>query len=302
MSFMDPNIERKNAVQNAHLKRAPRLLDGSPVFSHIEFSICGLCNRECVFCPRVDPKVYPNVAEFLSLELYRKVLTDLKDIDYTGGLSYSGFSEPFYHKQLVEFVGSSKEILPRCRVEIVTNGDFVKAQKLRSLFDAGLNTLLISMYDGPEQIPHFQAIIREAEVDPERVILRKRYLPLGEQYGINLTNRAGMVILKEVEVAPLKEPMNHRCYYTHYRMMVDHTGEVLLCPHDWGKKLIVGNVRDQHIVDIWTGKILTPVRQRLAAADRRFAPCNVCDVVGTLQGGEHFKAWQEFYGGKKGPP
>jgi len=296
MSFMDPNIERKNAVQNAHLMKAPRLLGGAPVFSHIEFSICGLCNRECVFCPRVDPKVYPNVAEFLPLELYRKVLRDLKDVDYAGGLSYSGFSEPFYNKQLVEFISSSKEFLPRCRVEIVTNGDFVKAQKLRALFDAGLTTLLISMYDGPEQIPHFQSIVKEAGVNPDKVILRKRYLPPGEQYGINLTNRAGMVTISKVEVAALTEPLNQPCYYTHYRMMVDHSGEVLLCPHDWGKKLIAGNVRDQHIVDIWTGKILTRVRQRLAKANRRFAPCNVCDVVGTLQGGEHFKAWQEFYG------
>lgn len=302
MTFLDANIGRKNALQNGHLMRAGRLPDGSPVFSHIEFSICGLCNRRCVFCPRVDPAVYPNVAEYLSLDLYRKVLTDLKDIDYSGGLSYSGFSEPFYHKQIVDFVASSKEILPRCRVEIVTDGDFLKAQKLRAIFGAGLDTLLISMYDGPEQIPHFEAMITEAGVDPNRVILRKRYLPPEEQFGINLTNRAGMVTIKEASVAPLKEPMNHPCYYTHYRMMVDHTGEVLLCPHDWGKKLIVGNVRRQHVVDIWIGEVLSRVRQRLGEGDRRFAPCNVCDVVGTLQGGDHFKAWQEYYRKQRVPP
>ena len=303
MNFLDPNIARKNTIQNTHLRRAGRLPDGSPVFSHIEFSICGLCNRTCEFCPRVDPAVYPNVAEFLSLDLYRKVLRDLRDIDYSGGLSYSGFSEPFYHKQLVDFVASSKEILPRCRVEIVTNGDMLKPKKLCALFDAGLDTLLVSMYDGPEQISHFEAVIVESGVNPDRVILRKRYLPPEEQFGINLTNRAGTVAIKQLGIAPLKEPMRHPCYYTHYRMMVDHTGEVLLCPHDWGKKLIVGNLRDQHIVDIWTGQLLSQVRQRLAGGNRRFAPCNVCDVDGTRQGGEHFRAWQEFYGkGKEKSP
>ena len=295
MVFMDPNIERKNSIQNAHLRKAPRLADGSPVFSHIEFSICGLCNRTCVFCPRADPAVYPNVVEYLSLGLYRKILRDLKDIEYRGGLSYSGFSEPFYHKQLVEFVSSSKEVLPGCRLEIVTNGDMLKSQKLRALFDAGLDTLLISMYDGPEQIPHFEEIVQKAGVPHERVLLRKRYLPPEEQFGINLTNRAGMVNMQQMQVGPLKEPLRHPCYYTHYRMMVDHTGEVLLCPHDWGKRLIAGNLRDQHIVDIWIGKILTQVRKQLAGGDRRFPPCNVCDVVGTLQGGEHFRAWQKFY-------
>lgn len=295
MSFIDPNIARKNALQNTHLQRAGRLPDGSPVFSHIEFSICGLCNRTCEFCPRADPKVYPNVTEYLSLELYRKILGDLKDIEYSGGLSYSGFSEPFYHKQLVEFVAASKEILPRCRVEIVTNGDMVNAKKIRALFDAGLNTLLISMYDGPDQIPVFEAMMKEADATAEQVILRKRYLPPGEQYGINLTNRAGMVNMEQLHIGPLQKAMDHPCYYTHYRMMVDHTGEVLLCPHDWGKKLIAGDLRAQHIVDIWTGQLMTGIRRRLGAGNRRFAPCDVCDVEGTRQGGGHFKAWQEFY-------
>jgi radical SAM protein with 4Fe4S-binding SPASM domain len=243
----------------------------------------------------VDPKIYPNVAEFLSLDLYCKLLRDLSDIDYSGGLSYSGFSEPFYHKQLVEFVQWSKDILPHCRLEIVTNGDFVKPQKLQTLFDAGLNTLLISMYDGPEQIPHFQAIIREAGVDAGRVILRKRYLPPEEQYGINLTNRAGMVTIEGSHVAALQDPLRRPCYYTHYRMMVDHNGDVLLCPHDWGKKLVAGNIQNESIVEIWTGKVLTHVRRRLGVGDRRLAPCNVCDVEGTRQGGEHFKAWQKYY-------
>lgn len=295
MPFEDPNIARKNALQNEHLSQSSRLPNGAPVFSHIEFSICGLCNRTCEFCPRADPKVYPNVAEFLSLELYRKILFDLKDIDYTGGLSYSGFSEPFYHKNLVEMVASSKEILPRCRVEIVTNGDIVKPEKMAALFKAGLNTLLVSMYDGPEQIPHFEDMIAKAGLTAQQVILRKRYLPPEEQYGINLTNRAGMVNLPGLHVEALKEPMKHPCYYTHYRMMVDHTADVLLCPHDWGKRLIVGNLRDEHIADVWTGKILTSARQRLSQGDRKFSPCNVCDVEGTRQGKEHFKAWQEFY-------
>jgi radical SAM protein with 4Fe4S-binding SPASM domain len=297
--YLDPNIARKNALQEAHLARAPRLPGGAPFFSHIEFSLCGLCNRQCVFCPRVDPEVYPNVAEFLSLEVYRKLLQELREVEYTGGLSYSGFSEPFYHKRLVEFVASSREILPECRVEIVTNGDFVKPQKLRALFAAGLNTLLISMYDGPEQVPHFQAIVEEAGVDPSRVILRKRYLSPEEQYGITLSNRAGTVSVQEVDVGPLREPLDHPCYYTHYRMMVDHNGDVLLCPHDWGKRLVAGNIHNEKIVDIWKGKILDRFRRRLGAGDRRFAPCSGCDVEGTRQGGAHFNAWREFYGGAR---
>jgi len=295
MSFVDPNIARKDAFQNEHLARSGRLPDGSPAFSEVEFNVTGLCNRVCFFCPRVDPEVFPNVNEHITLELYRKIMNDLKEIDYAGRVSYSGFGEPLLHPQHLDLIRITREVLPDCWLDMVSNGDRITAQKMKELFDAGLTTLLISMYDGPEQIEHFEAMIAEAGLPEGSVILRKRYLPPEESYGINVTNRAGMVSVKEVGVTVLTEPMKHPCYYTHYRMMIDHTGEVLLCPHDWGKKLIVGDLNKRSILQLWTGRLLTSVRKRLGDGDREFAPCDKCDVLGTRQGGEHFNAWQEHY-------
>jgi radical SAM protein with 4Fe4S-binding SPASM domain len=297
MQFIDPNIARKNVMQDAHLTSAGTLPDGSPVFSEVEFNITGLCNRLCVFCPRVDPNIFPNVNEHMPLELYSKILADLKDIDYSGRVSFSGFGEPLLHPEHLELIRATRQVLPDCWLDIVSNGDRVDATKMKDLFDAGLTTLLISMYDGPEQIEFFESIIAEAQIPRETVILRERYLPPEHGYGINVTNRAGMVSVKEVGVSILLSPMKHPCYYTHYRMMIDYTGEVLLCPHDWGKKLIVGNLHRQTILELWTGPILTSIRNRLGAGDRDSPPCNKCDVLGTRQGGEHFKAWQEYYHG-----
>lgn len=295
MSFVDPNIARKDAFQNDHLASSGRLPDGSPAFSEVEFNVSGLCNRVCFFCPRVDPEIFPNVNEHITLNLYRKIMSDLKDIDYTGRVSYSGFGEPLLHPKHLDLIKITRELLPDCWLDMVSNGDRITAKKMTELFDAGLTTLLISMYDGPEQIEHFESIISEAQLPEGSVILRKRYLPPEESYGINVTNRAGMVSVKEIGVTVLTEAMKHPCYYTHYRMMIDYTGEVLLCPHDWGKKLIVGDLHKQSILEIWTGRLLTSVRKRLGEGDRAFPPCNKCDVLGTRQGGEHFNAWQEHY-------
>ena len=295
MQFVDPNIARKNAFQEAHLVNAGGLPDGSPIFSEVEFNITGLCNRLCVFCPRVDPKVFPNVNEHLDIPLYRKILTDLKDINYTGRISYSGFGEPLLNPKHLEMIRLTREILPECWLDIVSNGDRVTASVMKDLFQAGLTTLLISMYDGPEQVEYFEKMIEKSGLPRESVILRERYLPPEQGYGINVTNRAGMVSVKAVNVSVLASPMKHACYYTHYRMMIDYTGEVLLCPHDWGKRLIAGNLSQEHLVDIWTGPALSSVRNRLGAGDRAFPPCDKCDVLGTRQGGDHFKAWQDHY-------
>ena len=136
MQFIDPNITRKNAFQDAHLASAGTLPDGSPVFSEIEFNITGLCNRLCVFCPRVDPKVFPNVNEHLAIDLYRKILNDLKDIDYSGRVSFSGFGEPLLHPDHLELIRATREVLPGCWLDIVSNGDRVDAEKMMDLFDS----------------------------------------------------------------------------------------------------------------------------------------------------------------------
>ena len=203
-------------------------------FSEVEFSITGLCNRTCVFCPRVDPKMYPNVNEHLSLKFYTKILNDLKTINYFGRISFSGFGEPLLHPDLLNLVTKTKEVLPDCWLDIISNGDRVDVKKMRELYNAGLSTLLISMYDGPEQIPVFEKMISDSQVPEDWVILRKRYLPPEDGYGMNLTNRAGTVTVEESNVTMISEPMQHPCFYTHYRMMIDYTGEVLLCSHDWG--------------------------------------------------------------------
>lgn len=295
MSFIDPNIPRKNALQNAHLQSEGALTDGSPVFSEVEFSITGLCNRTCHFCPRVDPEAYPNLNEHLTPELFTKAVKDLSDIDYSGRLVFSGFSEPLLHKNVFELLRISRDTLQKCQLEVVTNGDRLTSEVINELFMAGLTTLLVSMYDGPEQIPQFESIIEMSDISADRIILRERYLPVDKGYGINLTNRAGNVAVPEAGVRALREPMKHPCYYTHYRMMVDHHGDVLLCPHDWGKRLIVGNLKDEHIVDIWTGKILGETRKQLGKGNRAFSPCDVCDVLGTRQGQQHFDAWQSLH-------
>ena len=292
--FVDPNVARKNKIQNLHLTSVGHFPDGSPPFSHIEFNITGLCNRLCEFCPRIDPKAYPNLNEHLTLDLWKKITDDLATVDYSGRLSFCGFSEPMLHKKVFDLIKIARQTLPNSSIEIITNGDQLTVEKIDSLFDAGLTTLIVSMYDGPEQIPYFESIVDKTTISRDKVILRKRYLPPEDGYGIELTNRSGTVNIEEVHIEALTEPLKHQCFYVHYRMMVDYNGDVLLCPHDWGKKLIAANLNDSNIIEVWNDKILNSVRTRLGKADRNFAPCDKCDALGTRQGNEHFKAWQDY--------
>lgn len=316
--FLDPNIPRKSSELAQHLNRTdekavahridglekhlentdPNLMYGQegypPLFSLIEFNLSGLCNRKCVFCPRANPEIYPNVNEHIPVELYESIMEDLAKVNYDGTILFSAFGEPLLYKQIETILEISKAHCPRVRNEAVTDGDFVTPAKLTALFEAGLDTLLISLYDGPHQRDIFQSMIDEVGLSNDQVILRDRWLPPSEHYGITLSNRAGFVNLPEIGVGTIKEPMKRACYYPFYQILIDYDGAVLLCPHDWGKKLIVGNVNKASILDIWNNKTMQGVRATLSNKSRNFAPCNACDVDGTIMGQSHFDKWNDY--------
>ena len=57
-----------------------------------------------------------------------------------------------------------------------------------------------------------------------------------------------------------------------------------MCPHDWGKKIILGNLNNERLIDIWFNKKSMSIRKMLNNSNRNFTPCNVCDVEGTFMG------------------
>ena len=296
MSYKDLNVYRKNEIHDKHLRDSKGIFGEMPIFSNIDFSLCGLCNRKCVFCPFSNPKVYPNKKEYITLELYSKIVDELEKYNYSGLITFSGYSEPFMHKKLFELVKITKEKLPNSKLEINTNGDMLNPKKIRDLYELKLNTILVSMYDGPEQISYFEKMIKKANVGNKFVILRKRYLSEDNSYGINLSNRAGTTS-KLISKGLLKKKytLKHKCFYTHYMLMIDHDGRVLLCSHDWIKKASVGDLNKESLFEVWTGPKMRKYRLALGKGQRSFSPCNNCNVLGTLEGRKHYESWTKYY-------
>lgn len=294
---IDRNVKRKNSFRD--FLKTDSKLKKFPIFSWIEFSLSGLCNRVCVFCPRSDPKEFPNLNVHMSIDSYTSVMNDLKEINYKGGIIYSGFSEPILYKHIFEVIKITKSILPNNRIELITNGDHLKIEKLNKLFEVGLTQISVSLYDGPHQIENFKKLKSEAKLSDDQFDLRFRWANVesdnGVSYGINITNRAGAIDMPDIDVVRLKEGLKKKCFYPFYQIMVDYDGAVLLCNHDWHKKLIVGNINDESILDIWNNEVYKRTRNNLSNALRIDSPCNKCDANGTMMGGEFVKEWENFY-------
>ena len=65
---------------------------------------------------------------------------------------------------------------------------------------------------------------------------------------------------------------------------MDYQGDVLMCGHDWGKKVLLENLNKEKLLDIWFSKRSMKIRKMLNKSNRNFTPCNICDVDGTFMG------------------
>ena len=274
------NLDRKSQhVDNVQLH------NGKPLFSWIDLNPTELCNRTCVFCPRADDNKYPNQALHISDVLIDKMVVELKELNYEGSIVLSGFGEPMLYPSMLSLISKFKGI----KLEIVTNGDPLTVKNTKEMYDAGLSMFVISMYDGPEQIERFKKMFDEAGISEEHYMLRDRWHTDEDAYGLKLTNRAGMVDVGIQEEIRLDKP----CYYPQYSMTVDWNGDVLLCVQDWNKKVKLGNIHAQTLLEVWNSSAMNKYRKTLGSGNRNISPCNGCNTDGTLHGFNHIKSWKE---------
>jgi len=291
--FIDPAIGRKAELVHDSLV----LIDGMPMPSVVEISESGTCNRVCSFCPRSDPG-YIDRKEFIEVKLLLKLVSELSVLDFRGLFVFSGFVEPMLDKNIYKHISLVRKYLPYSEIEMVTNGDVLSVERLSLLFASGLSTLLISVYDGPEAAYNFKQMINDAGLGDNQVIIRHRYLPESQNFGITLNNRAGMMSNANFPINAPSTPLTTNCNYPHYTFFMDYQGDVLLCPHDWGKKRIAGNLNKNSFFEIWSGDIFSLYRTKLSCGDRTLEPCKKCDVHGTLIGNEHVHAWKSYHNPK----
>ena len=241
--FIDKSTKRKNTLVKDNIS----YINGVPIFSIVEFNIIDKCTRACSFCPVSFKDFYSSsgIKGKLKEDFLKKALDDLKDINYTGTILFSGMSEPLLHNKLDDIIYLVKSNLPKVRLEIISNGDLLSTNKLKSMFENGLDAILISMYDNAKQIEKFSKMMKEANLDESQVILRRRYYEDGN-YGITVSNRGGLIntdkFRDENEAKVESLPLKKVCYYPFYMIKVDFDGDVTICSHDWKRDYIIGNI------------------------------------------------------------
>jgi len=132
------------------------------------------CNHSCLFCPQSVHK--PAKASWLDMDLLKKVVSEMPERGVL--INLSSYSETLTAPNLLQAVEIIKEIRPKLKVVLASNGSVFRRKVVESLIDLGLDIYQYS-FDAPDrdsyrrlmQVDHFERVWKNLE---EIVNIRNR--------------------------------------------------------------------------------------------------------------------------------
>ena len=235
--------------------------NGYEVFSRIDVETNTDCNRSCKICP-ISESTRP--CGIMPLDLYEVLLGQLSEIDFKGRLSPVFYNEPLMDDRLPDLMKMARNVLPDVRLTIYTNGSLLTNDLITALLESGLDGMIISQYQ--ENLPEddVRELISDLPNDAKR---RFRYRIMTDD--LPLSTRGGLVEVKK----PVKKKF---CYQASTDAVVDYEGNVLLCCNDFNAEHVFGNIRDDHIIDIWNRREFKEVRRQLRRGVFKEEICKAC--------------------------
>jgi len=261
----------------------------------VEIEIFSYCNRQCWFCPNsfIDRK---NKNYIMEEELYLSVMNQLKEIQYSGDVTYSRYNEPTSHRDIfLKRLQQARHSLPNANLKTNSNGDYISMEYLMELRDAGLNEIFLQYYNvKPFQFDYDinkRAMIKildniglpyhiikdisgykieyMIEMDRLRIQFRSRnFISDGSSRGNTIPLATNYIRTK-------------RCLQLFHNMYIDYNGNVMVCcalrsdipEHSFA---IMGNIKKQTISEIFNNEKYTIWRKNHLVDGPKVGVCRTC--------------------------
>jgi len=254
--------------------------DREPDFpAEIQVETNTACNATCVMCP------YPEVSKELppgrmDLPLYEKILDECAKEAALWRIEPFLNNEPFTDTRMVDWIRMSKQRVPHAMVTVTTNGSLVTPKVTDALIHSGLDGIWFSFngatketYESimglsfdkvksnidyllsvkPESLRVFTNMIDTVPMKGEIAENIRYWQSRGVQSGASpLVNRAGNVKnFTELNYKKQATSAVRVCELVFHKMYIGYNGDVLLCCMDWRRRVVLGNVRNQTLREVW---------------------------------------------------
>jgi 2-deoxy-scyllo-inosamine dehydrogenase (SAM-dependent) len=226
----------------------------SPLFQVVEIEVNSRCNRRCSYCPvALDPR--PAVPVRMADAVFDELVGQLGAVGFDGRVSYHFYNEPLLRTDLESLVESMAVAVPGAIQVLYTNGDRLDDERYERLRAAGVDYFVVTLHGGTTVPPRPFQVLQTGQ-------------------DLVLTNRGGLLTDLPGPTAALQRTP---CFAPSEIAIVTVTGDVLLCYEDANRSVVMGNVMDRPLAEIWDDERFVDARQALARGEReRFAICASC--------------------------
>jgi len=259
---------RRNAI-----KKAFEIIDksGVPLFARVEIETINRCNGGCTFCP-VNKNDDPRPALKMTDELFDKIINELHELDYSGVIGLFANNEPFIDTRLEGFAKTVRELVPKARIEVYSNGTLIELERFINIIPY-LDLLVIDNYNDKLQLNEptkaIQAYLKEHPEHKSKVSIRMR-----RETGM-LSSRGGQAPNnKKKKALPLS------CLLPFYHFYIRPDGKVGLCCVDALAKYTLGDVSVQSLKDVWYSDDYGKIREKIREGRDTLEVCKNCDSFG----------------------
>lgn len=268
---------------------------------HVHLETLARCNARCTFCP--SPSLARTGAR-LDDALLDKVIGELADVAHVP-MQISPFkvNEPLLDVRLFDLLDSIQERLPKARIALTTNGTPLTRKKLARLAAySALNTLYVSFNDhrpdAYEQVmglPYqrtlerldtlhnavasglFSArvcVSRVGDGTPDDDAFKLWCAARWPHFGIMVSARGDW--LGQVDTPVVDVPAVGCVRW--FELSVTATGTVAHCCMDGQARFPIGDVREQHVLDIYNSPDFRRLRTE-AVTRLEASPCSGCTYL-----------------------
>ncbi len=228
------------------------------LFHHVNIELSRNCNRKCSYCP---VSKYPNFGkqEKLDFNVFRKLINELKKIDFRGEVHFTGYYEPLLEKELFKYINFTRKNLKKAKIVVYTNGDFLNKKTMKKMEELSI-LLIITLHDknNEKKYEKIKEITKSSDV-----VIKENI----ENH--TLSSRGGLVNVK-------KKERKQRCILPSVELTIDYKGNIILCADDFFSKHSFGNIEKESILEIWNKEKFKKTRKNLLSKRMDYKICRSC--------------------------
>jgi len=294
-----------------------RLIDWNFPY-HVFLESTNVCNLRCKICTR---NLSPLKLGSMDFELFKKIVNEA-GLHGPRNFSLHLFGEPLLAPNITQMLEYIKQKKPKNTVLLTTNGVLLNKEISQKIINSGVDKAIVSIHGANEQqyravtgtdnlktveknIKNLIDLKNAAKKNKPKIFLRmvspkenaieiKNFCQRWSSYPVFIDIKEPHNFGGRIETGRLADdlPKRYPCYHLWLAPGINWDGKVSICCCDTFKEVIIGNINQNSLCEIWRGKKLKQYRDyHLKGQYDKIPVCKNCDVWTTYP--DIFFEWQK---------